>query len=60
MCTGAEAALIGGMGLQTVGGMKQVIIFMVVVLPAALGPRKPRISPVFTSKVMSSTAFRAP
>jgi hypothetical protein len=23
MCTGAEAALIGGMGLQTVGGMKQ-------------------------------------
>src|SRR5580700_2717989 len=39
-----------------VGGKKQVRTRMVVVLPAPLGPRKPTIWPLSTSKDMLSTA----
>src|SRR5262245_34297735 len=46
--------------LPEVGGMKPVIMRMVVDLPAPLGPRKPRTSPRATSKEMPSTARFAP
>ena len=36
------------------------MIFIVVVFPAPFGPRNPRISPVFTSNEMLSTAFWSP
>ena len=39
-----------------VGGIKQVIIFIVVVFPAPFGPRNPTISPFSTLNEMSSTA----
>ena len=42
-----------------VGGRTPVRMRMVVVLPAPLGPRKPRISPDCTWKLTSSTAFRS-
>src|SRR5215469_3061458 len=38
------------------GGRKQVSTRMVVVFPAPLGPRKPTICPLSTSKEMLSTA----
>lgn len=41
-------------------GMKQVIIFMVVVLPAPFGPRKPTISPLLALKDMLLTASWLP
>jgi len=37
-----------------------VSILMVVVFPAPLGPRKPRISPFFTMKETRSTAVVRP
>src|SRR5690349_20858602 len=40
----------------SVGGRKQVRTRMVVVFPAPLGPRKPTIWPLSTSKEMLSTA----
>jgi hypothetical protein len=40
--------------------MKPVIIRMVVDLPAPLGPRKPRISPLPTEKETPLTAFFGP
>ena len=40
----------------SVTGEEQAIIFMVLVLPAPLGPRKPNASPVRTSKLTLSTA----
>src|SRR5947207_15036159 len=43
-----------------VGGMKPVIMRMVVDLPAPLGPRKPRTSPFSTVNEMPSTARFAP
>ena len=43
-----------------VGGMYPVRIRIVVVFPAPLGPRKPRISPLGTSNEMSSTAVMRP
>src|SRR5580704_9720826 len=43
-----------------VGRSSVVSILMVVVLPAPLGPRKAKISPCATSKVMSSTARKSP
>ena len=46
--------------LPQVGGMKPVIMRMVVDLPAPLGPRKPTTSPLLTSKETSSTASFAP
>ena len=39
-----------------VGAMSVESMLMVVVFPAPLGPRKPNISPLFTSKEMLSTA----
>ena len=41
-------------------GDTQVIIRVVVVLPAPLGPRKPKHSPSWTSKSIPSTAVRSP
>jgi hypothetical protein len=43
-----------------VGFSKVVSIIMVVLLPAPFGPKNPKISPSFTLKEMSSTAFRSP
>src|SRR5687768_14771161 len=43
-----------------VGRRKPVIIRMVVVLPAPLGPRRPSTSPGWASKLTSSTATVAP
>ena len=43
-----------------VGARKPVIIFMVVDLPAPLGPRKPSTSPRPTAKETSSTATIGP
>src|SRR5215467_6514182 len=43
-----------------VGGMKPVIMRIVVDLPAPLGPRNPRTSPFPTSKETPSTARFAP
>src|SRR5947207_6812686 len=48
------------MALPSVAGMKPVRIRIVVVLPAPLGPRKPRISPRSTRKLTSSTAVKRP
>src|SRR5882762_1879094 len=42
--------------LPALGGMKPVIMRMVVDLPAPLGPRNPSTSPVPTSKETPSTA----
>src|SRR5579859_3423072 len=42
------------------GARKPVIIFMVVDLPAPLGPRKPNTSPRFTERETSSTARIGP
>ncbi len=44
----------------SVGGRKPVRILIVVVFPAPLGPRNPRISPFFTSNVTSRMAARSP
>src|SRR5512142_521866 len=38
------------------GAMRPVSILIVVVLPAPFGPRKPKISPRFTSKLTAFTA----
>src|SRR3954463_5801499 len=46
--------------LPAEGGMKPVIMRMVVDLPAPLGPRKPSTSPRSTVKEMPSTARFAP
>src|SRR3954463_1324659 len=46
--------------LPAEGGMKPVIMRMVVDLPAPLGPRKPSTSPRSTLKEMPSTARLAP
>src|SRR5688572_16950848 len=46
--------------LPAVGGMKPVIIRIVVDLPAPLGPRNPRISPRSTEKVTPATARFVP
>ena len=43
-----------------VGAMNPVMIFIVVVLPAPLGPRKPTISPFLTEKLRFLTAVIAP
>ena len=43
-----------------VGGMKPVSIRAVALLPAPLGPRKPKISPGATSKLTESAATRSP
>jgi energy-converting hydrogenase Eha subunit H len=43
-----------------VGGIKQVRIFMVVLLPAPFGPKKPTISPFEIEKEMLFTAVWAP
>ena len=42
------------------GALMPVIIFMVVVLPAPLGPIKPKISPFLISRLSESTAFLVP
>ncbi len=42
------------------GGKKQLSIFMVVVLPAPLGPMKPSTSPLLTANETSSTATSGP
>src|SRR6266508_2000498 len=44
----------------SLGGMKPVIMRMVVDLPAPLGPRNPRTSPLPTSKEIPSTARFGP
>ena len=46
--------------LPSVGDKKPVIILMVVVLPAPLGPRKPRTSPRLREKLILSTAINGP
>src|SRR5580658_5445533 len=51
-CTSKPATL----AVPEVGGRKQVRMRMVVVLPAPLGPRKPTICPLSTSKEILSTA----
>ena len=43
-----------------VGGIKPVIIFIVVDFPAPLGPRNPSISPCSTEKVKDETAGKSP
>src|SRR5579871_875186 len=43
-----------------VSGSSPVSILMTVVLPLPLGPRKPKISPRFTSKLTSFTAVNSP
>ena len=43
-----------------VGGMKQVRMRMVVLLPAPFGPRNPRISPFSTTNETSSMALMGP
>ena len=43
-----------------VAGVSPVMIRMVVVLPAPLGPRKPVTVPARHSKLMSSTATNPP
>jgi hypothetical protein len=45
--------------LPEVGLVKVQSMFIVVVLPAPLGPRKPKISPGETLKLMLSTAARS-
>src|SRR5574339_27505 len=45
------------LAVPSVGGMKQVRMRMVVVLPAPFGPRKPTICPLPTSKSMPWTAI---
>src|SRR4030042_6515500 len=42
------------------GFITPVSILIMVVLPAPLGPRKPKSSPVFTSKLTRSTANNSP
>ncbi len=42
------------------GSRSPHIIFIRVVLPAPLGPRRPKISPLFTSNVTESTALNFP
>jgi hypothetical protein len=46
--------------LPEVGARKPVSIFIVVDLPAPLGPRNPSTSPRLTLNVMPSTARSAP
>jgi hypothetical protein len=46
--------------LPSVIGLTVVIIFMVEVFPAPLGPRKPNASPLAMSKSMASTATKSP
>ncbi len=46
--------------LPAVGVISPSIMRMVVVLPAPLGPRKPKISPRRTSTLRLSTASRSP
>src|SRR5690625_794427 len=46
--------------LPSVGGNNPVSIFMVVDLPQPLEPRKPKISPLNTSRLTSSTAVKLP
>src|ERR1700757_1600332 len=46
--------------VPAVGARKPVIIFIVVDLPAPLGPRKPSTSPTGTVNEMSSTALSGP
>ena len=41
-------------------GDTQAIMRIVLVLPAPLGPRKPKLSPAATSKSMPSTAVNTP
>ena len=41
-------------------GSRPVSILITVVLPLPLGPRKPKISPAFTSKLTSLTAVKLP
>ena len=45
------------MAVPLVGRSNVDSMFSVVVLPAPLGPRKPKISPWFTVKLMPSTAL---
>ena len=54
------SALTSGLIEPADGARLPVSICMVVVLPAPLGPRKPRISPRFNSRLMSSTTVCAP
>ncbi|VVB66618.1 Uncharacterised protein [Candidatus Gugararchaeum adminiculabundum] len=44
----------------SLGVMSVVSIFMVVVLPAPFGPRKPKSSPFFMRRSMPSTAVKLP
>src|SRR5690348_3943216 len=46
--------------LPDVCGRKQVIIFIMVLLPAPFGPRKPTTSPLFILNDTSSSAFWVP
>ena len=46
--------------LPLVGSIKPVSIFIVVDLPAPLGPKRPIISPSFISKEILSTATKLP
>src|SRR3954463_16439487 len=49
------------MAIEPLVGRRSVVsIWMVVVLPAPLGPRNAKISPAFTSKVTPATAVTSP
>src|SRR6266481_6101567 len=48
------------LAVPEVGGVSVVIIRISVVLPAPLGPSKPKISPVGTVKLTSFTATKSP
>ena len=55
-CTSYPATL----PVPEVGGLRVVIIRMVVVLPEPLGPSRPSTEPVGTEKEMPSTAVKSP
>ncbi len=48
------------MPVPDVGGKIPHNILIVVDLPAPFAPKKPKISPLFTSKVTSDTAVKSP
>jgi hypothetical protein len=50
----------GDAGDALVGGMTPVIIEMLWVFPAPLGPSNPKISPSSTEKLMPLTAVKSP
>ena len=57
---GARGPCPGSRSVPSVTGDMHAIIRIVLVLPAPLGPRKPKLSPGATSKSIASTAVKSP